>query len=309
MKKIFTLSVILLAASWGLQAQTTVTLQASQDNSIYSENNNANGAGDYLFIGRTNNGDLRRALIQFDVSDLPSDATITNVQFNLTGDKKNSQVTMHRLTANWGEGNSDAGLAGGKGATPTAAADATWNFSYFDSLTWNTAGADFVSNASATATVSVGSSVSFSSQGLIADVQAWVDGTADNNGWILIGNENENKSAIRANGRGVSEGMPELVITYESATATEAINPATISLTLFPNPVSNQLTVDASFERVPQQLLLEIRNPLGHLQLQRELQARKDVQERLDLSVLPRGTYTISLRTADSLSTRTFVKR
>jgi len=53
----------------GPAAADIVSLQASKDNSLYSESGSlSNGAGNYFFAGRTNSGNTRRGLIAFDVA-------------------------------------------------------------------------------------------------------------------------------------------------------------------------------------------------------------------------------------------------
>lgn len=73
------LSLVVLVAERAVHAQVTVTLEADRDNTIYEENQNSNGAGLTVTIGRTsgNMGTLsRRALLRFDVaSSLPVGAT------------------------------------------------------------------------------------------------------------------------------------------------------------------------------------------------------------------------------------------
>src|SRR5438876_7763218 len=55
-----------------------VVLQASKDNTIYSQSDLlSNGAGSTLFVGQTNSHGARRALIAFDLaSSIPIDASI-----------------------------------------------------------------------------------------------------------------------------------------------------------------------------------------------------------------------------------------
>ena len=65
--------------------QTTVSLTAVADNTMYSESGNvSNGAGTFCFTGRTNNGDIRRALVRFDLSSIPAGSTIDSVSLALT---------------------------------------------------------------------------------------------------------------------------------------------------------------------------------------------------------------------------------
>gem|GEM_PF-6676593 len=63
----FVTTVALCHPSWA----ETVTVEATKDTSIFSENNNSNGQGD-LFSGRTRGRQEarnRRTLIQFDLTD------------------------------------------------------------------------------------------------------------------------------------------------------------------------------------------------------------------------------------------------
>ncbi|GAB5554095.1 MAG: hypothetical protein Sapg2KO_36860 [Saprospiraceae bacterium] len=201
----------------GVQAQTTVMLPASKDNSLFSENNNSNGGGDDLFTGRTNQGNLRRTLIQFDLSTIPSGATITDAQLKIRGSRQAANaVAIHRLMADWGEGTSVATGQGGQGASPTNN-DATWNFSFFNTTSWSTAGGDFMPTASATADVSSGSTSNWTGANVVADVQAWIDDSATNFGWIIIGDESNNNSAVRLVSRESSTNAPELEVTYTVA--------------------------------------------------------------------------------------------
>ena len=109
---------------------------------------------------------------------------------------------VHRLTADWGEAESDAGDPGGMGA-PAEEGDATWTDRFFDlGMLWATAGGDFVAGSSAGATVGICTAVEpfsalFSGADLVADVQAWVDDASSNHGWILIGDESEPETARR----------------------------------------------------------------------------------------------------------------
>ena len=55
-----------------------VTIFAAADNTMYSASvDQSNGAGLYIFAGRTNTGDLHRALVRFNLSAIPAGATIT----------------------------------------------------------------------------------------------------------------------------------------------------------------------------------------------------------------------------------------
>lgn len=197
------LSDTLIAASWvSSSAIADIVLNPNQDNSIYSENDNSNGAGP-LFSGRTNTSPavvLRRALVAFDLTGIPSGSTVDSVTFSLTQVKSRAATAeiygLHRVSAAWGEGTS-SGI--GQGAAPTPG-DATWNFRQFSTttpLSWTTPGGDFAATSGIATIGTANNTYSFSSQlGLVADVQNWVNTPASNFGWILMPeNETDNRDA------------------------------------------------------------------------------------------------------------------
>src|SRR5919205_2968219 len=104
-------------------SQTTVTIPASMDNTIYSENNNvSNGAGQNFFAGVTNRGAIRRALLRFDLSAIPAGAVVSSATLNLYVNRKaaaSQGIRIHKLTKDWGEGTSDATANEGRGAAAT----------------------------------------------------------------------------------------------------------------------------------------------------------------------------------------------
>lgn len=213
----------------GLYAQTTVTITAVKDNTIYSEGNKSNGTGTYLFAGKTEatvNG-IRRALLQFDLSSIPANAKISDVKLQITGSKQSaSDVEAHRITTIWGEGSSKASGEEGGGATPSTG-DATWTSSNFNTVVWNTPGGDFSPSISGTANVNQGAVATWTGAGMVKDVQDWVAGQASNFGWILLGDEASAGSAVRMNSRQNASGKPTLVVTYTVET------PVKIDTTLF----------------------------------------------------------------------------
>ncbi len=218
----------LLLFSFCISAQTTVNLSAEKDNSMYSENGNfSNGAGDFLFAGRTQGGlgtDIRRALIKFDVSTIPAGSLITAVSLEVTGSNGGaSLVNLHLLNSDWGEAGSDAPGAEGQG-TAAQNGDATWLSNFFNTSLWTTAGGDFNALSSASASVDEGSVSTFTSVAMVDDVQDWIDGTTPNYGWILVGDETAPGTAVRMNSRENGSGNPVLNVTYEAPTPRVLIN-------------------------------------------------------------------------------------
>lgn len=254
-------AVCLLAAS---THAAVLQVNPTKDNTlIYSVTPSAqlsNGAGQHIFAGRTNQDStfetgttsLRRGLVAFDLSSIPAGSTVNAVTLTLYQDRAPDAIarviTVHRLTADWGEGTSDAGgigSGGGGGAGALATQnDATWLYRFFNaasptsSAVWSNAGAegDYVAAASASATIpgSQGTPIPYtwSGAGMIADVQAWIDDSSSNFGWLAKGIENQGGGTVRRfesrqninNGSGATvDARPLLSIDYtpipEPATA------------------------------------------------------------------------------------------
>jgi len=204
------------ACAW---AQVTVSIGPTADNTMYSESpNNSNGQGPGLFTGATSSGGLRRALLAFDLSSIPAHAPIASASVTLFMDKTvsgPSGVSAHRVREAWGEGASNAGDPGG-GGTLGAPGDATWDFAFYNSTAWSTPGGEFAASPSATLAVDQAAFYVWSSAGLAADVQAWVDAPHENHGWVMVGAESALTTAKRfvsRNGQ-ISARRPLLVVEY-----------------------------------------------------------------------------------------------
>ena len=181
-----------LVASSALAGETILT--PVQDNTLYESATGhlSNGAGEWCFAGRTNQGFIRRALLRFDVSAIPLGATVESASLKLThtlGQPNAAAISLHRVLAGWGEGSSDAPNNEGFGADATPG-DATWLHTAFDASLWSAPGGDFVSKASATALVGpdVGDYV-WSDALMASDVAVWVMDPASNFGWLLRADE------------------------------------------------------------------------------------------------------------------------
>jgi hypothetical protein len=228
------------------RAAETVQLTPQRDNTIYENcsvpcpDGGSNGSGENVFAGRSGMLGLRRALLRFDVaSAVPSGATVLGADLTVHVSSPAPgappvSVALHRLSADWGEGASDAGLPGGGGALP-APGDASWEFRFFDTTPWTGAGAagDFQPLPSATASIGgEGFYTWTSTPDLVADVQTWLADPALNFGWLIIGNEagggggGGGSAARRFNSRESPDPTlrPVLSITYESPPPVPAVS-------------------------------------------------------------------------------------
>ncbi|MFD0862371.1 DNRLRE domain-containing protein [Sungkyunkwania multivorans] len=217
MKKIFTF----LFSAIGIAgfSQTTIDINPSRYNTLYESatGNLSNGAGSYFFAGNTLQADAintRRGLLYFDLSAIPAGATVTAATLTLNMNQTRADaenVSLHSVTSDWGSGTSDAGGGEGDGTGATTN-DATWIHSFFSTSTWASPGGDFNPTPSATTTVDGVGMYSWSSAGLVSDLNAWITTPANNFGWIFIGNESTDRTAKRFEATGTNQ--PVLSVTY-----------------------------------------------------------------------------------------------
>ena len=203
----------------------SVSLQPDQDNTLYEEPTGAlsNGAGDFIFAGRastTQQGAIRRGLIRFDIagSALPAGATIDSVRLRMNMSRTiagPNTISLHRVTADWGEAGSLAPGAEGGGAAPETG-DATWIHRFFDTDQWTNPGGDFVAGASASTQVQTTGIYTWASTTMRADVRGWQADAASNFGWIVIGDETAETTAKRFDSRDIDNtaNRPQLTIFY-----------------------------------------------------------------------------------------------
>lgn len=198
-----------------ITAEKELTLAADRDNSIFSDlSGNSNGAGD-LFAGKIVNGPgLRRALMRFDVSSIPAGSQVSSAALTLQVTKTsvptaaNFTFGLHRLTRDWGEGNS-SGI--GQGA-PAEDGEATWEQAKSNVESWSNPGGDFVASASTSRLVGDLGSYTWESAGLAQDLQAWVAQPAANFGWILRGDETVASAKVFGSRHGTNG--PSLEVRY-----------------------------------------------------------------------------------------------
>ncbi len=205
---------------FGIAQADIITINPSKDNTLYETNTQAlsNGAGEYIFAGRTvqGNNDTRRALLQFDLSMIPSGSSINGVTFEVTATRTiaaSSTLNVHAMLADWGEAGSDApGQEGGGAAAETG--DATWTNAFHDGAPWNLAGGDFDPVSLASDNITGLETLSFNSSALTALVQGWVDTPSNNFGLIIIGDEFTTPSAYQFASRENATDQPELIIDF-----------------------------------------------------------------------------------------------
>ena len=200
----------------------TVSLTPAADTFINSgaSNNNAGRTG-WFDAGRDGVNGVRRGLLRFDLSTIPTGSTITSTTLQLTVTKVpasgrvNSTFDLFRLLADWTEGTKSGN--NGSGASP---GEATWNDRMRGMASWTAPGAksNAVGTASASAAVASSGKYSWSGSGLVADAQFWVDNPSQNFGWLLTSQAEGSSRSVRgfaSREGGASAGT--LVVNYTPA--------------------------------------------------------------------------------------------
>jgi len=207
-----------------LQA-AVITVYSSADTVIRQDQTGDNfGAYNQVWVGRSGKSNpVRRALFEFDLSSIPAGATINSASLRLTavGFHTSASFGLYRTLVDWGEG-----VKTGKGGGTAAAGEASWNNRLTGTAAWGTpgglAGTDYIATSSAAQTVSGTGAFTWSSAGLLADVQYWYANPTKNFGWFVISslegtaNGSVNRLATRENT--TVANRPQLIIDYSVAT-------------------------------------------------------------------------------------------
>ncbi|MFZ4575885.1 MAG: DNRLRE domain-containing protein [Phycisphaerales bacterium] len=205
-----------------LFAQEQVSLFPRKDASLFEPDlptAQLSGGGGQLFVGRTGSGRIRRAMMQFDVAGaVPAGATITAVELQLTVNQTNAGpavTTLHRMLADWGEGDR-VGPGGGAGGAAAVAGDATWAYRFFPNEAWTNLGGDFDTAVLASKSMSGVGSYVFSGAELTAAVADMLADPDANFGIVAIGDEVNGITAKRIASRenATESSRPLLTITY-----------------------------------------------------------------------------------------------
>jgi hypothetical protein len=209
----------------------TQVLAPSDDTFINSGNpGNNNGASLSIFTGTDGHGGIMRGLIRFAMpASLRGRVTVTSVQLVMTvealgngGAGTAATESLQAVIQSWiqgnGIGNTTMLFTVGQ-ACGGSVVGATWNQTNCANATnWTTAGGSVVSavsGQSSTAGIAIGSPVTWSSAGMIADVQAWIDTPPNNNGWrIASSTEGVVGEAQRFFSSESGSTPPALTITY-----------------------------------------------------------------------------------------------
>jgi alpha-tubulin suppressor-like RCC1 family protein len=201
------------------QRAITVSVPVVSDSGIFQELATQNGGKNLgLPVGMTNGGGERRSLLKFDLSSIPSNATVTGVTLTLTATKvhNTTPVAVYLLSKDWAEG-AAVGPKSGVGGKGLAAATTdhvvTWSHAKYNTNPWATPGGDATGPSTASFNVAATGAVARSDSGLLADVRGWVTTPSSNFGWLLKSSTTAAQTAVLFSSR---EGTnpPQLSVTY-----------------------------------------------------------------------------------------------
>jgi uncharacterized repeat protein (TIGR01451 family) len=170
----------------GVHAQSGVAT-ADAETSIFQDQPNDNAGSYFLFcIGNFETDETRRGLARFTLPAIPADAVITRVDYelvqdrvrNMDGGPRTANIEMRRIMQDWQEGSGvqGGGPCGGGSEVPGVRWNTAPNVSATISAT------EFLPSTNNTP-ITIDTDIGDDDDGLIDDVQAWVDDPASNFGW------------------------------------------------------------------------------------------------------------------------------
>ena len=145
------------------------------------------------FIQDKNVGDERRSLLLFDLSDIPTDATITSAELQFYVDTEGQGFNMYRMLKTWDEATitytSNGGHFAANGTDAESAVNANWpgDDGYIGFIT-----------------VAVPAET----------IQDWIDGTLTNNGWLMIATHADDGQQLASREYATQADRPKLTVDY-----------------------------------------------------------------------------------------------
>ncbi len=179
--------VLFLFGPAGLHAHEGTAVVAAEA-TIYEEQAGNNGGGDsQVCIGNIATTDTRRAFVRYTLPAIPAGSSVYRVVWTISQDQVHSEgggalaatLQVRRVTTTWVEGTGSGGVGGPCGGGQDVAG-VDWSSQPSVALADSATAALSAANA-----VSVVIDTSNGDEGLMNDVQTWVDSGATNFGWRL----------------------------------------------------------------------------------------------------------------------------
>ena len=251
-----------LAGHWKMDdgGSTTAVLQPGSEGYeayLQSAGNNGGGQATTITIGAAGYGSVVRNVLKFDLSSIPSGATITDAKLDLFENHRSGlgagsnwvaqgkttyDINMYKLRRNWVEGTTEAAPDG-----------ADWS-TYDGTSTWSTVGAEHTSNdrySTSSASITIdprnGQSsnsnaacncfVTYTSATFLQDIKDFVSGAKPNYGWLMKASHEGHSEGggyatvtYRSSDYSVASERPKLTVTYVEGTSDSSSNSNTGTL-------------------------------------------------------------------------------
>ncbi len=183
-----------------------VTLLASKDTYISEHNKGANyGAAGQIQIDISGGADLgkERIVLQFDLSSIPANATITSAELRMDATNHSASgtvtVNVHTLNQDWDEGTATSGNG-----------QANWDDRQ-TGVSWASSGGDYAGTPVASSDVT-GTGVH--NWDLTATVQNWLNGSLQNRGVIIGSPQSGSDVFTYLSAEGSATSGPRLAVSY-----------------------------------------------------------------------------------------------
>ena len=239
----------------------------------------------------------KRTLIQFDLSSIPPGATIDSATLHLfmhVAPLTDRTIAIHRIAASWTEG------------TLLPASGVTW-LTRDGTNAWATHGGDYVSTPSDSFSTGTTSEV-WVEKDLTTDVQAFVDGTYPNDGW-LIKDVAESSTVMKATKFASSEyddditKRPYLEVTYMEAAAPDltptAITPPSSIIANIPSTIGATINNTGASDAAAFDVMLSVNGTVVDTQTVSGLASEDSTAVSFSWTPAAAGDYSLTV-TADS---------
>lgn len=315
MKKNYVLTALLSLAVWGLTAQErTVSRVATENATVYFENqSNANGKAEKMVLSGTA-GENAVILLKFDLSDLPTDASVQEVSLTLNfTDAPTIALTprIGELKEAWTEGPADpADVYTGEAASN---GDATWVHSSY-STNWSEG--DVEQSVDQSQLLSVGTVTSSSTVITVTSsnnatfegwVKEWIAEPDSNRGFAIVTSANAN-AQMHSRHSSASNARPTLEIVYEGDPPASVENKTVDAenVRIYPNPAKHNLNVTGLNEQITSLEVVDISGRVLRVIPQSHLNT---VNTEINLSDIAADTYFLKIKSENGQSVKTFIVR
>jgi len=231
----------------GSRADMVANIPSTGDDTLFQGNVTGDLGDPGIFVGTDSNTSFKYGLMAFDVSSIPSYATVTSVTLdlyvgmvagsgggNVTNFGPPRTISIYDESQAWGASTNEVGSTSFAGHGQGFAAnpgEATWNDAQYNSnsslaVPWtggqpaNITGSSVALATTANIPGTDGLEVPWSSAALATEVQGWIDAPSSNNGLVIVNADSTSAQSFlgfwgASGAANANNGMaPDLVVNY-----------------------------------------------------------------------------------------------